>query len=143
MRNEHANSIRSPSNTLDASLTEEEIIVRFGGSHTVTGEAVRHLRRDIFLTRAQAHQLVMMPASFRRCIADSTEAIALDDRSARGHLLRGWAHVELGQYTDAIVDLERCLELAPASSQDLDVHKIREGAVTLLARYRRESRQKP
>ena len=139
-REDYANAIASASKALDASLTDEEIIVRFGGSQTVTGEAVRHLRRDIFLRRAQAHQ---MADSLRECIADSTEAIALDDRSAYAHLLRGFVRGELLQFTDAIADLQRCLELAPANSQDPVVRKTREGAVDLLRKYRGESGRKP
>ncbi|MHC5113883.1 MAG: protein kinase domain-containing protein [Planctomycetota bacterium] len=140
-----SNAIASATEALRAPLTEDEIVVAFGGNRGAVGdETLRRFRRDVLLGRAEAHFVSALnaptdatrPARYGLCIDDCSKAIELDDTRAYSYFLRGWAEGEVGRSHDALVDLRRALDLSPADSTDPQVTKVRTNAPLLIDRFR-------
>ena len=67
-------------------------------------------RADIYLRRSEIHRKL---GNLRACIADSSEAIALEPEKTRGYVARGWTHLKRGDVSAARADFDTLVRLDP------------------------------
>ncbi|MCZ6690914.1 MAG: hypothetical protein O7H41_15095, partial [Planctomycetota bacterium] len=88
---------------LSAPLTEQEIIVAFGGyKAAVDPGVIKSFQRNIFVVRAEGH---LIRKDFQEGIADFDRAISLDEGFADTYFSRALAKGKAGHYADAMLDL--------------------------------------